>query len=49
MPELFYTYFGKLVAIAVAECYTLLHEYSVLEPPGHIWATGGPDAAFYIF
>jgi hypothetical protein len=36
MPEFFYTDFGKLIAVRVAECFKLLHEYSVLEPPGHV-------------
>jgi hypothetical protein len=34
MPEFFSTDLRKLVAIHVAECCKLLHEYSVLEPPG---------------
>jgi hypothetical protein len=41
MPEFGQTDFSKFVAIRVAECCTLLHEYSVLEPPGHVecWHT----------
>jgi hypothetical protein len=35
------TDFGKLVAIHISECYKLLYEYYVLEPPGHVdcWHT----------
>jgi hypothetical protein len=51
MSEFFYTAFGKLVAIHIAECCKLLHEYSVLEPPGHVdcwhtqhfWESWGPQ------
>jgi hypothetical protein len=35
MPEFFKNDFGKLVAIHVAECCKLLHEYSVSVFPGH--------------
>jgi hypothetical protein len=35
MRESFKTDFGKLVAIHVAECCKLLHDYSVSESPCH--------------
>jgi hypothetical protein len=41
MPELFQTDFGRPVEVQAVDCCKLLHEYSVVDPPGHVdcWHT----------